>query len=628
MASRDVFSREAGKKVFLLGNEAIARGAAEAGVDVVACYPGTPSSEVSDTLSDLAAEFGFEMEYSANEKVAFEVALAAMFAGAKGLTAMKAAGFNVAFDSIVGGAVLGGDGSLVIVVCDDPSGHSSMPDQDTRYLAQCAYAPMLLPSSPAEAKEMTYYAFGLSERLHSPVIVRSVTRVSHMSEVVDLKEMPYPKKAVDLTMEKGKDRMRFVAMAGELGRQQRATMIKRYEKARELLEQSEFNRVMGDGSSEIGILTSGAAYQPTLEAVDTLGINPIIFKLDTIPMPQKKLSDFFSKINMLMVIDEEDPYLEDAAAALANSVKPGLKIYGKRNNYFPLGGEYDYCTVVKGICKTLDMKLPIDYDSVLKEAQEAKSVVTPRLPTFCAGCPHRSVNYALKSVFKKKHHYCLGDIGCYALSALPPYQITDSNVAMGSGAGIASGLQYVVNDPVVALIGDSTFFHAGVPPLINAIHTGANYSLILMDNSTTGMTGFQPHPGTDQRGGGNPGNKVLPEDVVRGVGVKDVHVVDPCNLKETKAALKAAVEYQGTSVVITRRPCIHIVRKERKTTGEKSIPHYVDTEECEGCFICTEKFGCPAMYQEDGMAKIDEVACFGCGACAQVCPTGAIKQRG
>ena len=405
-------------------------------------------------------------------------------------------------------------------------------------------------------------------------------------------------------------------------------MIEKYRNAQEIFEEAGFNQVSGDSSSGIGILTSGSSYQQTLEAVAMLGINPYIFKLDTIPLPEKKLSGFLSKIDKLMVIDEEDPYFEDAVGALANKVKPGLKIYGKRDDYFPLSNEYDVPVVIKGICKSLDMTWSIDYDAVLKEAREAQIILPPRIPTFCAGCPHRPANYALQNVLKKKHHYCLGDIGCYTLSCLPPFQIIDSNLAMGSGAGLACGLQYVVDDPVVALIGDSTFFHAGLPPLVNAVHTNANFTLLLMDNSATGMTGFQPHPGTDQRGGGKPANKVLPENVVRGIGVDDVHVVDPCNLKETKAAIKAAVEYEGTSVVITRRPCIHIVRKERKTTGEKSIPYYVDTEECEGCFICSKKFGCPAIYQEDDLAKIDEVACFGCGACAQICPTGAIKQGG
>ena len=628
MANKDVFLRGPGEKVFLLGNEAISRAAAEAGVDVVSCYPGTPSSEVSDTLSDLAAEFGFDMEYSANEKVALEVALAAMMAGAKGLTAMKTAGVNVALDSLVGAAMLGGDGALVIVVSDDPSGHSSSPDQDSRYLAQCVYVPVLLPSSPVEAKEMTLYAFEISEKLHYPIIVRAVTRVSHMSQLVELGQIPYPKRDQKYVMEKGNERWRFVGLAGEIGRQKRGELIERYQAAQELFEKSRFNQVSGDSSSGIGIITSGASYHYTLEAVDILGIKPYIFKLGTIPLPEKKLSEFLSKIDRLMVVDEEDPFIEQAVAGLANEAKPGLKIYGKRNNYFPLQNEYNIPTVVKGICRALDIKPPVDYDEVLRKAQEAQSILVPRMPTFCAGCPHRAVNYALKKAIKKKHYYCMGDVGCYTLSCMPPFRTIDTNIAMGGGTGLACGLQYVVDDPVLAMIGDSTFFHAGLPPLVNAIHTNANFTLILMDNGATGMTGLQPHPGTDKRGGGKPGKKILAENVVRGMGVEDVRVVDPYDLKETQDALKEAIAFEGISVVITRRACILLARQERKVTGERAIPYFVDVEECEGCFICTEKFSCPAMYQEDESVKIDEVMCFGCGVCAQICPTGAIKQRG
>lgn len=630
MAVSDVKIRQAGTQAFLLGNEAIARGAIEAGVDVVACYPGTPSSEISDTLSAVAKDFDLDMEYSANEKVAVEVAFSASMCGARGMAIMKVAGLNVAYDTIVGINLVGVKGGFVVVVCDDPSGHSSMPDQDSRILAQGAWMPTLNPSNSIEAKNMAKQAFEISEKTLCPIMLRPSTRIDHVNCLVELGEVPEKgKKKYSFT---DKETGRFITAGGEIGRTCRAQMIERVGKTKALLEGLGYDNIFYE-ESDIGILTCGVTHQYALEVKDALGIKASIYKMEvSFPILDKKLAGFLKKIKKLIILEEEEPYLELQIKAMVGELKLDLDVYGKQNGFFPPSNEYDVPVVTKGICRAVGMELPFDYETVEKKAMESKGILAPRIMTFCAGCSHRATSYAIMRAFKaskEKNFICLGDIGCYAMSLGPPFKLAASNLAMGSGTGLACGMQYVTDEPVIALVGDSTFFHAGIPPLINAVYNEADFTLVLFDNRATAMTGFQPHPGTGVRGGSKPGKKIIYEDLFKGMGVEDIRVVDPYDVKETTKAIRDSVSFKGVSVVIARQPCVHLLLREKRSAGEIIVPYVVDGEKCNSCFLCTTKFGCPAIsIDEDQKAKIDKKTCTGCTVCAQICPTNAIAEEG
>ena len=625
MAASDVKIREPGKKTFLLGNEAIARGALEAGVDVVTCYPGTPSTEISDTLSELESDFWFAMEYSTNEKVAVDAAFGASMGGARAMAVMKYAGLNVAYDSLIAISYLGVRGGLVIVVCDDPSAFSSGGEEDSRYLAECAWIPTLLPSNPEEAKKMTKDAFEISEKAGVPVMIRPVTRVSHMSGIVEFGELP-SKERPKLPWAKAEIRkdLRFAGIGSPRVMARRTQMIERAKNAREIIESMGYDKVFGDGN-EVGIIACGGAYNYALEAVDILGISTSIFKVDmAFPLPEKKLADFLSKIKKAIILEEQDPHLELHVKAIANDANPGLKVYGKQNGYFPLTYEYSATVAIQGICAALEIKPPLDYKALAQKAAEAQKVAPPRPPVLCAGCPHTASIYALSRATRGKTISCLGDVGCYGMAAFPPLDMVDVIVCMGSGTGMACGLSYISADPIVALIGDSTFFHAGLPALANAVYNRANFTLMLLDNGTTGTTGLQPNAGTGICGGNKPGKRIIVEDLVKALGVEDIKTVDPFNLEETIDAIKDSVEFGGPSVIICRQPCALVLVRDAKKTGKTLIPYTVDPDKCNGCFLCTRKFGCPAISQEGKVVVIDQEVCTGCGVCAQICPTEAI----
>ncbi|MGC8913414.1 MAG: indolepyruvate ferredoxin oxidoreductase subunit alpha [Thermoplasmata archaeon] len=596
-------------KLLLMGNEAIARGAIEAGVDVAAAYPGTPSSEIGSALAKEAEKHGFYFEYSVNEKVATEVALSAAVSGLYSMTMMKHVGLNVAADTLLTLAYTGVKGAMVVVSADDPSCHSSQNEQDNRYYGLLANLPVLEPATPQECLDYTRYAFWLSHTLELPVLLRTTTRVNHTSADVCIGEIKEKNRKANFV----KESWRFVTIPS-VARVRRLWLLNQMKKAKEISESTELNRVEGEG--RIGIITSGVAYTYLKEYAEQNKLDCAIFKLGfTNPLPEKKLVDFMKTKESIIVGEELEPVLELRLRAVAQMHNLSCKIYGKLDGNFPYEFEFNYEVVARGFARILGMKY------TPRELPEV--VIPPRPPVLCPGCPHRATYYAVKKV--AKNAIFSSDIGCYTLGIQPPLEMADLLTCMGASIGNANGLSKVNDKPVFAFIGDSTFFHAGIPALINAVHNGHSFIVVILDNSTTAMTGHQPHPGLPVDAMGKPAKAVNLEEVVRGCGVEFVEVVDALDVKKAIEVYRKALGSTGVRVIISRAPCALLLAGERRRKGEK-ISRFFVSEECKKCYQCINQFACPAFYLEGNDVKINDGLCLGCGACVFVCPFGAIKK--
>jgi len=613
-----------GKKVLLLGNEAITRGALEAGIDVATTYPGTPSSEIADTFSLIAKtatkqkkDPGFYFEYSTNEKVALEVAAAASFSGLRALTCMKHVGLNVASDAFMTYLYVGCRGGHIIVSADDPYCHSSQNEQDNRYYALFGSAPMLEPATPDEAKEMTRIGFDISEQLKSPLLLRTTTRLNHTRGATTFTKCKKPRK-------KGvfkKDPL--LVTVPRTARVRHPQLLKKLEQAEKISEKSPFNKIVTIGKpSKLGIVTSGVSYNYVKEAVEDLQLNVQILKLGmTHPLPQKMCKAFIQACDTIVFVEELEPVLENQFKAYAHDIGSNVKIYGKSTNHFSRLFEYNLDIVTDALCQIVNIKKPS------KTASASKLKLPTRPPTLCAGCPHRATYYAAKKAAPKDTIYPT-DIGCYTLGKSPPLEMADILLCMGSNAGTACGFAAVTDQKIISFMGDSTFFHSAIPAIIDAVHHNHDCVITILDNRTTAMTGHQPHPGTDFDGMGRPATLVKIEDVVKGCGVQHVEVVDPSNIKKTTEAFKRALDYKGTSVVVSLSPCILLHNRMKRKNNEEIPMYYIDQEVCKKCKTCIGKFGCIAFYYgEDGSVNIDEQQCNGCGVCVQICPFGAIKKK-
>ncbi|MDY7036706.1 MAG: thiamine pyrophosphate-dependent enzyme, partial [Thermodesulfobacteriota bacterium] len=497
------------KDVYVIGNEAVARGAVEAGVWLASCYPGTPSSEVSDTLSDLAPYFDFEFEYSANEKVAVEVASGVAIPGGKSMVIFKGAGFFAAADALLHLSYIpeGISGSMVIVACDEPGLYSSGDEVDLRLMGQAGYFPTFVPSTPSEAKAMTIDAFKLSEQIRQPVMLRLTTRVCQQRGFIDLDQVPNSEKHVIQWDSEKKYWMEYLLLPANC-RRGRLRSIEALGKAMDFCEESEHTKVI-HADSDIGILTSGVVHGYAIEALVMLNLEASIFKAGMcFPLPEKRLKDFIKGLKKLFVVEEVEPFLETQVRSLAKDVNPEIEIFGKTNGYFPLAFETDTSLVVRAMSRALGLDLPIEYGEIEAKAEKLQKFVIPRPPVLCAGCPHRASAYAAKRAIKGKAFF-LQDVGCYALATTPPLDVGDMEICMGSSLGIASGLNYFADKPIISLIGDSTFFHSGLAGLANAVYNQTHFTLLILDNGATGMTGFQPNPATGIRGGNKPGTKII-----------------------------------------------------------------------------------------------------------------------
>lgn len=594
-------------RILLLGNEAIARGLIEAGCGVAATYPGTPSSEIGGVLDDIADKVGMYFEYSVNEIVAMEVAAAAAVSGVRSFAFMKHVGLNVASDAFMTLSYVGVRAGMVILTADDPSIHSSQSEQDNRYYAKFGLVPMLEPTTPAECKEMIIEAFELSEKLHSPVLVRTTTRVNHARGAVTLNK---PRKMVN----KGvfvKDPAHLVTVPAN-ARRDRLDQLERIEKAQKLSDISPLNYVIGHGAD--GIITSGVSYTYAAEYIEDAEILKLGFSY---PLPEEKVKKFLQSKQRVVVIEELEPVIEDEVRRIAQQNGIKTEIIGKRSGHLPRAYEYSPDTL-KALAGLLKVKP--------EPATLAGSIKLPsRPPVLCAGCPHRSTFYATKKAVGKEGAIYCTDIGCYTLGVQPPMNCADITLCMGSSIGTAGGFAEATEQKAVAFIGDSTFFHGGIPGLINAgYNKHNNLVLIILDNRTTAMTGHQPNPGTGREYGGIESPPLKIEPLVRACGIEFVKTVDPYDLSAMEKAVKEALAFDGPAVIVSEHACPLLRKKEGKL--EKKL-YEVDREKCIGCKICLSKFSCPALSVEDEKPLIDKTSCIGCGGCAQVCPQKAIEVK-
>ena len=573
------------EKVIMLGNEAIARGAYEAGVKVSAAYPGTPSTEISENL--VKYKDSLYCEWSPNEKVATEVAIGASVAGVRAMSCMKHVGFNVAADPTYTVSYMGVNGGLVIVVADDPGLYSSQNEQDTRMVARAAQLPVIEPSDSAEAKEFIKIAFDLSEQFDRPFVYRTTTRLAHSQGLVELNERkeiedkPYEKNIRKNVMMPGNAKLRHVEIE------------KRNQELAEAANTLPINRVeMND--TKIGVITSGIPYQYVKEALPEASV----LKLGLVnPLPRKLIEDFASKVDTLYVVEELDPVIETQVKSW------GIKAIGKE--IFTVQGEYSANMIRQAILKEeLDISKPAEAPG--------------RPPILCPGCPHRGVYYVLN---KLKIH-AAGDIGCYTLGAVAPLSVVDTTICMGAsisslhGMEKAKGKEYIKN--WVAVIGDSTFLHTGVNSLMNMMYNKATGTVIILDNSTTGMTGHQDHAATGKTLQGDPTYAIDIPALCRAIGVKNVVEVNARDIQAVERVVKEEIAKDEVSVIITKTPCV-LLDKSKKPL------YQTHTDKCKKCGMCM-KPGCPAMTKNaDGTISIDDTMCTGCGLCASLCKFDAIE---
>jgi len=625
-----------GKTVLLMGNEAIARGALEAGVKVCAAYPGNPSSEIIGNLAKVAEEMGLHVEWSVNEKVALEVATAASFAGLRGLCAMKQNGLNVASDFLLNLNLSGSRGGLVLVVADDPAGVSSSNEEDSRIYAKLGDLPLFEPASFQEAKEMTKSAFELSEQLGLPVLIRSVTRVSHARGNVCLDELPKSS-----SKPRFESWLRFTSLPASSSHK---LLHEKLDRAKEMAEESPFNFYRGGEKPELLVVTSGSGWMYSLEALINLNIQERVgvLKLGTTwPLPERFVLDHLKKADRILFVEEVDPFLENNVKELyaQNCVDLGPKsFFGKASKHIPDVGDLSPEIVTSAIQNLLQISYePRSPDYSLRAHEIAAQIVPARMLGFCPGCPHRATYWAVKIALALdgRDGFVLGDIGCYSLGMGPSgfWQMRTLH-AMGSGTGLACGFgqldRFGLEQPVVAVCGDSTFYHAAMPALANAYYNGSNFLLLLLDNSATAMTGFQPHPGTGETATGKEAPVIDLRAICKVFGAH-VEVVDPFDVAATvETILRLLEDKKGVKVLIMKRECALVSAKHQKRLYRVAVEEERCLGETCGCNrLCTRVFKCPGLMwdRQTGKAHIDEAICTGCGVCSEICPASAIRKE-
>ncbi len=629
-----------GETHLMMGNEAIVRGALEAGISVASGYPGTPSSEIIETLAKISPDI--YTEWSVNEKVALEVAAAASFAGLRSLAVMKQPGVNVAADFLMHLALSGVRGGMVLLVADDPGALSSINEGESRLYAKLMEIPMLEPGNFQEAKEMTRWAFELSEALNMLVMVRTVTRLSHASGNVTLGDLPTPERKAFFRFDGDMlDPMEGPIMTPPVAIKHRAQQQK-LEQAAGLFETSPYNTYVGPESPELLIITTSICDLYSREVVNLLGVgNRVgIFKIGTTwPLPEKCVLQRLAKTKNVLFVEEVQPFIEEAVKVVAAGSALDLSavtFYGKYSRHIPMIGEMNPEHVTQALCTLLDLPLPASHDENSRPAMPEISI-PPREISFCPGCPHRASFFSINTVLNldSRQGFTCGDIGCYSMGMLPGGFFTLKTLhSMGSGSGLASGFgklrQFGMEQPVVAVCGDSTFFHSAMPPLVNAIHNSANFTLVILDNSGTAMTGFQPHPGLPVDTCGKPAPPMDIEGICRAMGAT-TRVCDPFDLKATQQQLLEFIkDDNGVNVLILKQACALSPQKRHTRAFDVSVdPDRCIGESC-GCNrICTRVFSCPGLIWDaaNNRAAINSVLCAGCGVCTAICPQNAIQRK-
>ena len=627
MNLKELVTGSSGEKQFLLGNEAAVRGVIEAGVSIAATYPGTPSSEIGNVLSVLAKDANIYFEFSTNEKVAMEVAATAAASGLRSFTFMKHVGMNVAADSFMTTAYSGVTGGMVILSADDPSLFSSQNEQDTRNYARLANVPILEPSNCQEVKDMVKYAFDLSEQFGLPVIVRTTTRVSHMRGVVEFGDVKDNSSNNDNHWKRGhfnKDPSKYVpvpAFAGDM----HVRLWDKIHQIEDLTNKSEFNmEIKLADDKKYALIASSSAYNYAHDVCKFNDLDINILKLGfSYPFPKDKVCEFLEDVDEVFIVEEVDPIIERETLAAIGDRKLNVTVHGKLDGTFPLYHEFNSDIVAEGLNKTFNFKKDSDVNysaSLTKLEQEIPS----RAPVLCAGCPHRAMYYGINIAIdelglKPEDVIFASDIGCYTLGINPPYNAADYLLSMGSSVGDGCGFSVSTDQKVASFIGDSTFFHSGVSPLINAVHNKHNFVLTVLDNRITAMTGGQPNPGIPVDGMGDEAPEVSIRKLALACGCEYVRVINPFNLDQVVKTYKEAFQRDDTAVIISKAPCTLI-----KGLDKKPPVKFVESN-CNGCDKCVNELACPAISKVDEKITIDNTQCDGCNVCIQVCKYGALE---
>ncbi len=590
-------------KEYVMGNGAIALGALASGVNLVAGYPGTPSSEIIETVSKYPHD-GVHLEWSVNEKAALEVAAAAAYSGARALVTMKQVGLNVASDPLMSLAYVGVKGGLVVVSADDPGPISSQTEQDTRRFADLGRIPVFDPSTPEEAYEMIRDAFEYSEKYHTPVILRPTTRVCHAYASIEAADSYSPKEYEGFV----KDSNKWVIFP-RISYMNHGMIEERNVKIGQDFSKYRFNTVTGDAAK--AVVTSGVSFSYVRECIGTRQDVRLIRVATAFPFPEDFMAEALDNVSDILCIEELSPYIEEQILKVAGRRKLNVNVYGKLDGTVPHNGEMSIELVSELLGKFLHTALPkncIDI-SDMPELPQRPSVL-------CAGCPHRASFYAVKKAMAGQKAYYCGDIGCYTLGNALPLDMVDTCLCMGAGITMAQGFSHTSDAVCFAFVGDSTFFASGMTGVVNAVYNEADMILCVLDNSTTAMTGHQPHPGTGRNMMGDIVDKIDIAAILRGIGVKSVVTVNPLDLEQSVDAVRQAAALKGVKAIIFKSPCIAISKPQGKCT--------VDTDKCINCKKCISEIGCPALITLEGHVMIDANLCTGCTLCSQICPVSAI----
>lgn len=623
MSARDSIQEHEPEKKLFSGNQAIARAAIEGGVALVTGYPGTPSTYVIENLLR-TPDIGFRVEWAINEKVAFELATGVSWAGLRSLVTMKMSGLNVAADAFLSVQYSGTNGGLVLYVADDPNVYYGMVEQDSRHYARLAAAPMLTPATPQEALDYTRRAFELSEQIGCPVMILGTTILANTSEMVTLGQVESNNRKPSFEFNIAK-----YAKAGPLA------CVEQHRDALRALER--FGELTDDlnpltlNQSRTGLIAGGVAWNYLQEAMQTYDLKPCTLKLGVAnPLPTEKIKALLSRVDTVVVLEELEPLVEETVLALRAVIDHPVKVVGKIQGPLSLTGDYNVDVVASVLCEAYGERIvrPEISNDLSKQSQDLK---VKRLNTFCAGCPHRATYYALNQAIEKLGYgkeevIVTGDIGCTILGMNEPFQSCWTEISMGSSISLAQGFKYAgIKTPVVATIGDGTFFHAGIPALLNASHNRTNLTILILDNHWASMTGMQPHVGTQDPSSTEDKRVIMIEEIVRAAGVENVWRVNPYQTKKVIEILMEAISLPEIAIVILDAECA--IQKKRRNRGGGSLrvkpDKCVGLEACE--HSCIEILGCPAIERgEDGKAWINPNECTACGLCHHVCPYGAI----
>lgn len=607
----------------LSGNEAVAEGALESGVEVVTGYPGTPSSELIPFLADIVKKENLKVyvEWSVNEKVAFDVATAVAWSGKRVLITMKMAGLNVASDTLINIANKGVKGGMVIYVTDDPGTHAGCTEQDSRFYSFMSLVPILDPSDPMDAKKLTKIAFEASEKIQIPIILRSTTNVSHTMGLVEcdnyfssLKRFEFKKDAQNYT----------TILADRIN--QRRLLLKKHVEVLELFDKFNLNQL--DIRNNFGVIASGVSWTYLQEIINYFGLELSTLKIDSEnPWPENKVEKMIQNVEKVLVIEEQEPIIEIMVKKTMASINKIIPVLGKEDGTLSRVGENNTENVVSAVSKLIDRKLEFEKNIQL-EGNEVKLCKSESNLTFCAGCSHRAtyyiINKAIKKLgFKQDEVIVTGDIGCTSLGVYKPLETLWTEVTMGASIGLAHGFKVSgAIKPVIATLGDSTFFHSGIPPLVNAIQHGSDMTVIILDNLWTSMTGFQPNPNTGENLFGKPSNTISISRITEAIGAPTI-IIKPFEVEKSINIVAETISKKGVKVIISKEECV--LQKTRY--GSKNIPYYIEQEKCIKCGACLENTFCPAIIKDNDQYLIDNNVCTGCGLCAHICPINTIRKE-